>query len=513
MKMRALGCVDTATLKSLFVSPLRCHCIFKEVKVAAYRESVGKVRLPSQCKERAKRGRSQVAIQIIREEGRPDKFQAQIRIPGEKSESKTFSTFEAAEEFERNAMAAIRMARSSAETRRVYGRQMKPTGVASLAAMRVAQIAAEFAKAEPEHRFAIYVPKVMRLVEEARVCDLDKNWTKRFCEKLRKVKAGRRNNCLAESSIGQYVAMIRRMCNWKAEELGLDKPRLGLTKKFLEPGWDDSRERRLRGDEEERIRQELGRVGARRLRKKIHPAGARGKPMACARHYQLLFDFAIETCARQEEMVDLPWKELDLAQRIWALPASRSKTGRRRKIYLTPLAVGILNELRLDRKLGGDRAFHRLPTAASVSSTFHEAIVRLGIEDLVFHDLRHEGITRHRMAKNFEPEVLMRMVGHSSPQMTMVYFNPEDGEVLAQMDAAMLRKHVTALPVADALQTAEKLLAGRLEVLMSSLAANALDLGGDPALAQTRLAAQLRELLAPAPIEFAAHPRAETLRL
>lgn len=385
-----------------------------------------------------------MAIQIIKKNGVPVAFQAQVRVRGEKSASSTFASFEKAEEFEQNTMKAIRAARSAPETRRVYGRAMKPVGVVALAATRVAQLADEFKAANPDHPYSRYARKIKECAGAARVSELDDAWTKSFCERMRKQKAWRRQTCYAEGTIGQYISMIRRFCNWKAESLGIEKPSLGLTTEFLEAGWDDGRERRLRGNEEERIRAELGMVGAKRLWRKGAQPGARSKPWACARHYQLLFDFAIETCAREAEMVELPWDEIDLEGRVWTLPAKRSKTERRRKIYLTPRAVEILEELRRDRDSKQRLAFWRLPSSGGVSNTFREAINRLEIEDLVFHDLRHEGITRHRLARNFEPEVLMKMVGHSSAKMTMRYFNPEDEEILARLEKNVLAKHIDA---------------------------------------------------------------------
>lgn len=430
-----------------------------------------------------------MAIQTIRDkQGRPIAFQAQVRARGEKSSSSTCKTYEAAEEFERNAKKVIKANRSVAATRREYDRSTRPVGVVSLASMPVATVADEFAKANPEHCYASYASKVKEFVGAALVCDLDKNWTKEFCERMRKQQAWRRDNCLAEGTIAQYIGMIRRMCNWKAESLGIEKPRLGLTTDYLKPGWDDGRERRLRGDEERRIRDELGLMGAKRLWKKGHKPGARGKPWACARHYQLLFDFAIETCARQCEMVELPWREVDMERRIWALPAVRSKTETSRKIFLTPRALEILEELRADGYSAKGRVFHRLPSTKGVSNSFREAVERAGVEDYVFHDLRHEGISRHKLAKLFEPEVLMKMVGHSSAKMTMRYFNPEDEEILAQMEKAILRRHT---PEPDLSLEVDALVARKFQELMASILSGRLD----PAVAQAALAQDAVEAL------------------
>lgn len=439
----------------------------------------------------------ELAIQIIRDDfDNPIAFQVQIRLAHEQPVFGTFKSYEKAEEFERNTMRLIRAARSATENRRGHGRRMKPAGVAALAAMRVAQLAIEFAEAESEHAFARYAKKLGELVGEARVCDLDKAWTKRFCQAMRKRAPHNKSEGYAEGTIGKYIAMIRRLVNWKAESLGIDAPRLGLTTKFLEPGWDQGRDRRLKPGEEPRIRAELGMVGAKTLWKKGCAPGQRGKPWACARHYQLIFDFAIETCAREAEMVELPWKELDLERRLWTLPAKRSKKRLRRKIYLTPRAMAIVDELAKDRAPGSDRVFHRLPSVEGFRNTFHAVIERLGIEDFVFHDLRHEGNTRHRLAKHFEPGVLMRMVGHSSKKMSELYFNPEDEEVLGQMDAAMLANRNRASHGAHAPSPADSMLAQCFGAFLASQTAMQSSATGAPQQESASLVEQFQALMA-----------------
>ena len=80
----------------------------------------------------------------------------------------------------------------------------------------------------------------------------------------------------------------------------------------MEPARVGSRERRLGGDEEARIRDELGRL---RTDRKFSPH-TRAAHSARARHFQLLFDFAIETCARLAEMTSLDWRDINLQHRI-----------------------------------------------------------------------------------------------------------------------------------------------------------------------------------------------------
>ena len=68
--------------------------------------------------------------------------------------------------------------------------------------MRVSQVADDFKSANPDHCYASYANKVKDFVETARVCDLDKKWTKAFCERMRerngsdRLRDGQPNHCI-----------------------------------------------------------------------------------------------------------------------------------------------------------------------------------------------------------------------------------------------------------------------------------------------------------------------------
>ena len=97
---------------------------------------------------------------------------------------------------------------------------------------------------------------------------------------------------------------------------------------------------------------------------------------------------ALETAMRQGELVALRWEHVDLTRRIAHLPDT--KNGQARTVPLSSTSVEVLRAL--PRSLHG-QVFPGLTTEA-VKRAFARATRRAGIEDLHFHDLRHEATTR-----------------------------------------------------------------------------------------------------------------------
>ncbi|MGE4240692.1 site-specific integrase [Ramlibacter sp.] len=379
-------------------------------------------------------------------EGKPRAFQATVRVPGEKSASRTFSTLEAALEFERATMSGIKAAKNGGKgKRKSAGLTENPAKLASFVSERIVDIVDSYYAANPEDKhIASKRHAIKRHVgQETRVCDLTRKWTRAFVARMKRTKAQGRETFLKESSINHYMRMFARVCKWRADELEVECPDLGLTHKFFSKSWNDGRTRRVRPDEEFRIREALSRIGAKEFR--VNAPGIYGEPKPQAKHYVAAFDFALETCARQSEIVNLRWSEIELDSREWQLPGNRTKQGRSRTIYLTQRADQILRELWKERPQGTDRVFHLLPTPATFSKTFADAVKRAGVTGLVFHDTRHESITRMLNTGAMLPGAVLQMAGHASLQMTMRYFNPQADEVLRRMDAVHARREAAEI--------------------------------------------------------------------
>jgi integrase len=57
-------------------------------------------------------------------------------------------------------------------------------------------------------------------------------------------------------------------------------------------------------------------------------------------------EFAILTAARTAEVLGARWSEVDLAAKIWTVPAERMKGGREHRVPLSDAATGVLEKLR-----------------------------------------------------------------------------------------------------------------------------------------------------------------------
>ena len=101
-----------------------------------------------------------------------------------------------------------------------------------------------------------------------------------------------------------------------------------------------------------------------------------------------IVQLALETAMRQGELIRLRWEHIDLNRRTAHLPDT--KNGESRTVPLSTTAIRVLRAL--PRGLHGP-VFLGLTTEA-VKRAYIRAVRRAGIENLRFHDLRHEATTR-----------------------------------------------------------------------------------------------------------------------
>lgn len=109
--------------------------------------------------------------------------------------------------------------------------------------------------------------------------------------------------------------------------------------------------------------------------------------------------FAIATAMRQEEIFRVTWSDYNKRTKMLTIrdrKDPRSKMGNDQEIPLLAVsgydALDLIEEQTLQRKGGDDRIFpynHK-----SAGANFTRACQALDIEDLHFHDLRHEGTSR-----------------------------------------------------------------------------------------------------------------------
>jgi integrase len=128
------------------------------------------------------------------------------------------------------------------------------------------------------------------------------------------------------------------------------------------------------------------------------------------------YRFAIETAMRAGEIAGLEWRDVELERRYLR---TRGKTpAATREVPLSSEALEVLDQLAGVRD--GESVFGI--STASLDALFRKARAKAGVEDLTFHDSRHEAITR--LAKVFDVLELARIVGHRDLRMLLVYYNP-----------------------------------------------------------------------------------------
>jgi integrase len=126
-----------------------------------------------------------------------------------------------------------------------------------------------------------------------------------------------------------------------------------------------------------------------------------------------LISFAIETGMRRNEITCLTWNNVNFHDNTLYLPMT--KNGLSRTVPLTPKAYDILVSL-FPKEQGS--VFNL--TNVAVRQSWDRLIARAGIEDLHFHDLRHEAISRFFELGLSVPEVAL-ISGHKDMRMLFRY--------------------------------------------------------------------------------------------
>lgn len=236
-------------------------------------------------------------------------------------------------------------------------------------------------------------------------------------EHFSKFALERRAAGVGPSTILHNLATVRSVLNAAKPVHGLEvdgKPvieaisaltRLGVVSKS------NVRERRV-SDEE------LARLDADFKRMAGHPSNK--IPM------DVVVKLAVALPRRREELTSMLWEDYDGSVIVLRDTKNQTAAVRNECVPVPPAAQAILDTLpRIDARI--------LPyEPESVSAAFQRACKRLGIDDLHFHDLRHEGISRLFESGMDIPEVSL-ISGHRSWNMLRRYTNLKPHAVAEKM--------------------------------------------------------------------------------
>lgn len=179
-----------------------------------------------------------------------------------------------------------------------------------------------------------------------------------------------------------------------------DHPMKGVSKPAPAP----PRDRLVSQKEIEAIQFALGYVG--------------GQAETKSQRVALAFEFACETAMRAQEICNLKLDDINGQTAI--IRKSKTRAG----VRVAPLAPRAIEILKF---LPDENLFDVTP--AVLDALFRKAKAKAMLDDLHFHDSRHEGITR--LAKRLTVLELARSVGHQDLRQLLIYYN-ESAEDIAK---------------------------------------------------------------------------------
>jgi integrase len=314
-------------------------------------------------------------------------FQAQVRRAGYPAQSKTFDTRKDAEKWvraiEREMDTGSFIPRSEAER----------TTIAKLAERYLEERACDMkGKRQEEQR----VNAISRKFGKYHLSAISPSMIADWMKELGKTRS--------PQTVQHYAATLGRLYKAAAIDFGIPLPLGNPVTNIRMPVVRNERDRILDTDEEKRLLESLDK--------------SRGL------HLKSIVRLALETAMRRGEILGLTWENIDLKKQIAFLPDT--KNGDARTVPLSLRAVTILEAL--PRNISG-KVFATSMTA--VTEGFQRAVLRAGLVDFHFHDLRHCAVSM--LAKKLSMHELAKMVGHRSPRSVMRYYKQDDADLVRKL--------------------------------------------------------------------------------
>lgn len=146
---------------------------------------------------------------------------------------------------------------------------------------------------------------------------------------------------------------------------------------------------------------------------------------------------ALETAMRQGEIIGLRWEHISWKKRVAHLPYT--KNGSMRDVPLSNNAIHVLKHILKPKNEG--KVFQY--SQSGIKSTWRCLVKSAGIEDLHFHDLRHEAISR-LFEKGLDMLEVSTISGHKSLSMLKRYTHLQAYKLVSKLDPKKKRKKADA---------------------------------------------------------------------
>ena len=232
----------------------------------------------------------------------------------------------------------------------------------------------------------------------------------------------------AGSTVNRELNLLSAVINWGLRERMLalpGNPVASVRRPTVGPG----RDRRLEPGEQERLIAALDNSP-----RHVHGPKRAGRYSSGTRNPWIapLIQLALETGARRSELLSLQWLDVDLDLRV-AITRGKALKGTKngaplRELPLSSRAVEVLREIRPEPAVG--RVFDT--TDGAVKQAWKRATKRAGLEDLHFHDLRHEATSR--LAEKLPNLIeLAAVTGHKDLRMLKRYYHPRAADLAKKL--------------------------------------------------------------------------------
>jgi len=204
---------------------------------------------------------------------------------------------------------------------------------------------------------------------------------------------------VSPSSLKRELTILSRVLTIASKDWGISIPQNPI-KMISLPKADKARTRRLEAGEKERLLQSAN--------PELHR----------------IISLALETGMRRGEILSIKKSHIDFNKSVLFIPSTKTNTPR--SIPLSSAAVTSLrSQLRASQSVsGGVIPLHERPlftyTPRGLSGAFLRLCRKLNIDNLHFHDLRHEATSR-LFEKGLNPVEVATITGHKDTKMLMRY--------------------------------------------------------------------------------------------
>ena len=216
---------------------------------------------------------------------------------------------------------------------------------------------------------------------------------------------------VSANTVLREIALFSSVFNCAVKELFLldNNPWMGI-KKLAKP---KARNRRIRDDEIQLILESLD-------------YKENQVPKLSEHYVAWAFLFALETALRRGEILGI--QVTNIFDRHVHLP--KTKNGDSRNVPLTKKALALLDLIDHD-------GLKLIPQSVNAFRLMWERRkAKVGLEDIHFHDARHEAITRFVNNQKLPVEILAKVTGHKNIKMLVnTYYNPDVNDIANMLDA------------------------------------------------------------------------------